>query len=68
MKINCDYFKERRRLKQRAQFVWHDWFAWYPVRIGPGDCRWLETVECCREWCRLDYMPWSYWNYRAKEG
>lgn len=24
---------------------WHDWFAWHPVRVGDGDCRWLETVE-----------------------
>lgn len=20
------------------------WFAWYPVRVGEEDCRWLETV------------------------
>ena len=24
---------------------WHRWFAWYPVRIGYRDCRWLEYVE-----------------------
>lgn len=24
---------------------WHSWFAWYPVRIANGDCRWLETIQ-----------------------
>lgn len=26
--------------------TWRRWFAWYPVRIGKNDCRWLEYVEC----------------------
>lgn len=24
---------------------WHDWFAWWPTRVGPDDCRWLETIQ-----------------------
>lgn len=24
---------------------WHRWFAWYPIRLGDDDCRWLEVVE-----------------------
>lgn len=33
---------------------WHRWFAWYPVRIAPGDGSsgpvvWLEYVETRRE-------------------
>lgn len=33
-------------LKEYSEWAskWHPWFAWYPVRVGPGDCRWLETV------------------------
>jgi hypothetical protein len=23
---------------------WYKWFAWYPVRVGDNDCRWLEFV------------------------
>jgi hypothetical protein len=29
--------------------VWHKWFAWYPVHLGNGDCRWLEYVERRKE-------------------
>lgn len=25
--------------------VWHKFFAWYPVRVGDNECRWLETVH-----------------------
>lgn len=28
---------------------WRRVFAWLPVEVGPGDCRWLEFVER-REW------------------
>jgi hypothetical protein len=24
---------------------WRRWFAWYPVKVGEHDCRWLEWVE-----------------------
>lgn len=46
---------------------WHSWFAWYPVRVGKHDCRWLERVE------RKGTVEFSYdglytnWQYRAKE-
>lgn len=32
--------------------IWHRWFAWYPVRLGPHDVRWMETVERRLEWQR----------------
>lgn len=40
---------------------WHLWFAWYPVRVGPHDCRWLEYVE------RRSVGWWDgiYWEVRA---
>ena len=31
--------------KIEAKKRWHYWFAWYPVRVGYKDYRWLETVE-----------------------
>ena len=31
--------------KFQARQQWHRWFAWYPVRVASGHCRWLETVE-----------------------
>lgn len=48
MKLNCGLtFNERYEQKTN----WHKWFAWYPVRIASGDCRWLEHVER-----KVDYL------------
>lgn len=34
--------------KRAAREKWHEWFAWYPVRVRGGECAWLETVmRCC---------------------
>lgn len=38
MKFNC-------KRKVEPRIVWHTWFAWFPVRVGEDDCRWLEKVE-----------------------
>lgn len=53
MKLNCGLSKQERRARQRERCEieaarlrnWHKWFAWFPVRVGHKDCRWLETVE-----------------------
>ena len=64
MKFNCG---PTLREKVEARKEWHEWFAWYPVRVASGDCRWLETVERRGEhdW---GYDGESYWDYeyRAK--
>jgi hypothetical protein len=52
-----------------AREQWHPWFAWYPVRVGPRDCRWLERVErkgTCWEFI-FRGSPWSY-EYRSAQG
>jgi len=49
--------------KCAAREQWHDWFAWYPVRVGKHDCRWLETVE------RKARAGWGHegeYEYKAK--
>ena len=43
---------------------WHPWFAWHPVRVGPHDCRWLETIER-RLWGFTVEDSWYIWEYRA---
>lgn len=63
MKLNCGptqqekqhahdlkRWEERNRLEQ-----WHRHFALFPVRIGSGECRWLEVVE-------RRGTDWSWWN------
>lgn len=50
--------------RERAWKMWHDWFAWYPVRV-PTKGRtsgqtfvWLETVrrKCRREGWGCDWI------------
>lgn len=43
----------------------HEWFAWHPVRVGPRDCRWLETVVRLGRFYPADYdydIP-HYWSW-----
>jgi hypothetical protein len=37
---------------------WHRVFAWWPVWIADGDCRWMEWVER-----RLTHEGGGYGNY-----
>lgn len=62
MKFNCGpTYQQRIAAKEK----WHRWFAWYPVRIGPNDCRWLECVERKgKHHCSWFDEMWL-WEYRA---
>ena len=61
MKFDCGpSYSEKCKAKEQ----WHDWFAWYPIRVGEHDCRWLETVR------RKGRMVWGHdweYEYKAKE-
>jgi hypothetical protein len=64
MKFNCPPATK----KPDSRLAWHDWFAWFPVRVADNDCRWLEKVS------RRGNMEYygdggSYWKfeYKAKE-
>lgn len=60
--------------RERALHWWHDWFAWYPVRVPTKGRRsgqkivWLETV---RRRCKLYSFFHSdsvwYSEYKEKE-
>lgn len=71
MRFNCDRIAETIAERDRRQREWHDWFAWHPVRVATGDCRWLETVE--RRIEREYKHGWghsfvdTYRSYREKE-
>jgi hypothetical protein len=43
---------------------WHKHFALVPRRVGPSDCRWLETIER-RLKNYSDYTGDIEWEYRA---
>lgn len=36
---------ERKRIRREYLEKWHDWFAWYPVRVSDSKIAWLEVVE-----------------------
>jgi hypothetical protein len=52
--------------KNLAKQKWHAWFAWRPVRVASGDCRWLETVarKGRYHYGMIVYSPWD-WKYAA---
>jgi hypothetical protein len=62
MKFNCG---PTRAEKRAAKQEWHNWFAWFPVRVGDRDCRWFETVKRKGHYYAL-YCD-EYWKYEYKE-
>lgn len=45
-----------------ARAQWHRWFAWRPVRLESGDCRWLEYVERRVEFFSLCDCMFKYYR------
>lgn len=67
MKFDCDSRRDRREAKRKARKAalreWHPYFAWFPVRLAHGDCRFLETVE--RRFVTFS-SAWDYGFYRIE--
>lgn len=63
--------ERERALKDKAkqeEGKWFPYFAWLPVRVITGECRWLETVERKRDWLHIWYgreIHWGVTEYRA---
>ena len=50
-----------RRREKPDRCKWHDWFAWYPVKLLTHHgtlWAWLEVVE--REYTGYSAEPWQY--------
>lgn len=54
MRFNCGKSRQQRCVEhaentlQHVRIIrteWTDKFAWWPVRVGEDDCRWLETIQ-----------------------
>lgn len=62
MKFDCgETFAEKRaRLGQ-----WHRFYAIFPRRIGPHDCRMFEILERRGTHSSDESGSWWYWEYRA---
>lgn len=61
MKLNC-------RKRGKRLDIWHRWFAWTPVEVAHGDCRWLEWVERKGEHFGGMGADWWQWEYRLPKG
>jgi hypothetical protein len=60
-----DYIRSKQaKLQKYGQ--WHDWFAWYPVRIDESRIVWLETVK--RKICAVgtDDPRFYGWDYTLR--
>ncbi len=62
MKLNLKSRSEKWEEEKAHKRQWHKWFAWYPVQVGKGDYRWLETVY--REGTLIVGWEDYYWMYR----
>lgn len=46
MRFNCGPSFNVKAEETYSRFSnWHRWYAWFPVRVGEDDCRWLEWIE-----------------------
>lgn len=65
MKFDCgESYKDREtRLSE-----WHDFYAIFPTRVGPRDCRCFETIQRKGKRYISAYAGKHYWlwEYRAK--
>lgn len=52
----------KERLNRRRN--WHPWFAWRPVQIEPGHCRWLEIIERREVYNDTPFGGFLSWDYR----
>lgn len=52
------------KIRRELKYLWHDWFAWFPVDVGHGESAWLETVKRRRVHSRRDLG--YYHVYRPK--
>jgi hypothetical protein len=65
MKWNCGpSWEEKHETRQQ----WHPWFAWHPVRVGTGDCRWFEYVDRKVSYSDFPFMsPFATWLSISKQ-
>ena len=72
MRFDCGLsLKERFERRKQLGKEWRTVFAWFPVRVGKRDCRWLEYVQM-KETYRLenlgyDIQCWWEREWRASE-
>ena len=63
MLIKYPDYIQRAQAKRDKYKDWHDWFAWYPVRVDQNRIIWLEKVKrriCCTSEAIPRFYGWDY--------
>jgi len=63
MQFNCGL---KRSMKQSSKVIWHEWFAWYPVKVARFDCRWLEHVQRIGTPVPTSFGSFLLWDWKYK--
>lgn len=63
MFFNYPDYIQRARIKRDKYKEWHDWFAWYPVRIDENRLVWLEIVKRRIRYTSEDHPRFYGWDY-----
>lgn len=59
---------DSKSVKDERKKQWHNWFAWYPVRINESETVWLEDIQ--RKGFLADSTkdsPYWKWFYKPYE-
>jgi hypothetical protein len=61
VRFDCgeEWAEKRKRLEN-----WHPFYAIWPRRVAPHDCRWFEMIER-RGMYGPHYAEW-FWSYRGR--
>ena len=66
-----EWIKEQSDYRQKIiNTPWKRWFAWRPVKVGEGECCWMEWVEYnydYQDFPTLDRVIVFGWKYRTIE-
>lgn len=66
MKIRTFWMSKNERYWYLA--AWHEWFAWFPVRVADREFRWLETIYRKRVSKLGVGYRWEYGIRKEREG
>lgn len=60
MKFN----RKSKKLRRKELEQWHNWFAWYPVRINDTTLVWMERIQRTKHYDWIGEDGWSTTFYR----
>lgn len=62
MRIKSKTYEVKENEFEARMSEWHNWFAWYPVRISDTELVWLQIVK--RKAIEFSTFGSPYWLYK----